>query len=95
MAKHFITVHRGLEAPLIKVSTIKDAEVIEIKDDIKSNKPNTKSNSKNTKCDKCDFRSISLRSLDLHKKRSHTPLLNCDQCEKTFAKLTILEQQST
>ena len=84
MKKHFSTVHSGLEAPVIKVSNINDAEVIEIEEDIKSNEPNTKLNSKNTKCDKCDFKSISLRSLEIHKKKSHAPLLYCDLCDKRF-----------
>ena len=92
MEKHLKTVH---SAPVIKVSNINDTEVIEIKDDIKSNVTKPKLNSKNTKCDNCDFRSISVRSLELHKNKSHTPLLNCEQCDKKFSKIAMLKHHKS
>ena len=38
----------------------------------------------NTKCNLCAYISISERSLELHMKRIHAPMFECDKCDKKF-----------
>ena len=36
------------------------------------------------KCDKCTHMAMSLRSMELHNKKVHGSLHNCDKCDKKF-----------
>ena len=91
MEDHIKTDHNQADIPTV-IPTINDSVKTKIKvtDNAKVVKGST-----NTKCNLCAYISISERSLDLHLKRVHAKMFECDECDKRFKEEAGLHHHKT